>query len=308
MKRKKITIVGAGRVGSTAAFLTYFKELGDIVLWNRTQKTAKGIALDIMESGPVLGSDSNIIGTSDYKKTKGSDVIVITAGAQRKAGMSRDDLLNLNGKIVKEVTKKIVKYNKNAILIVVSNPLDAMVYLAKQVSGFKKNKIMGMAGILDSARFKSFIAKELKVSVEDVNTLVLGSHGDSMIPLLSHTSVKGNPLSKLMNKSKINQLIKRTRNAGAEIIKLQSSSAYYSTGACIVDMIEAILKDKKRIFPCAAYLNGEYGVKGIFMGVPVKLGSSGIEKVIQVKLTKQESNDFMKSAKYVKELVGKLNV
>jgi len=308
MERKKITIVGAGRVGSTAAFLCFVKELGDIVLWNRTAKTAKGIALDIMESGPLFGTDSKIIGTGDYKLSKNSDVVVITAGAQRKVGMSRDDLLDLNGKIVKDIVKNIIRYNKNAVLIVVTNPLDAMVYLAKKISGFKKNKVVGMAGILDTSRFKSFIAKQLNVGVDDVHALVLGSHGDSMVPLVRHTSVRRIPLTELMKKGKINELIKRTRNAGAEVIKLQGSSAYYSTGASIAEMVEVIVKDKKRVLPCSAYLNGEYGVNGIFMGVPVKLGSNGVEKVIEVKLSNQEEKEFLKSSRHVKELIGKLKI
>jgi len=307
MERKKITIVGAGRVGSTTAFLCFTRELGDVVLWNRTSKTAKGIALDIMESGPLFNTDSRIIGTNDYKKTKNSDVIIITAGAQRGKGMTREDLLELNGKIVKDVVKKVTRYSKNAILIVVSNPLDFMVHIAKEVSGFKKNKVIGMAGILDTSRFKSFIAKQLKVSVKDVHTLVLGSHGDSMVPLSDYTSVRGVPLSKLMRKSKINELIKRTKNAGAEIINLEGSSAFYSTGAAVTEMVEAIVKDKKRVLPCAAYLNGEYGVKGVFMGVPVKIGANGIEKIIDVKLSEQERKIFMKSANHVKSLIKNFN-
>jgi len=303
---KKITIVGAGRVGSTAAFWCFSKELGNIVLWNRTKGTAEGIALDITESSPLVESDVSIIGTNDFKKTKNSDVIVITAGAQRKAGMNRDDLLETNLKIVRSIVKNIKKYNKKSIIIVVTNPLDAMTYATLKESRFKRNKVMGMAGILDSSRFKSFVAKELNVGVEDVNALVLGGHGDTMIPLISHANVNSIPLTELLSKSKINKLVNRTKNAGAEIIKLEKSSAYYSTGISISEMIEAIVKDKRRILPCAAYLNGEYGVKGIFMGVPVILGKNGIEKIIQLKLSKDEKNKFRESANHIKKLIKKV--
>lgn len=304
----KITIVGAGKVGSTAAFLCYIKELGEVVLWNRTQRTAKGIALDIMESGPLFGTDSKIIGTSDYKKTKDSDIVVITAGAPRKEGMNRDDLLNSNGKIIKDITKKIVRYSKNCILIVVTNPLDAMVYVAKEVSGFNKNKVIGMAGVLDTSRFKSFLAKDLKVSVKDVNAVVLGGHGNSMVPVVSKCSVNGKPLNELMKSKKIREIVKKTRNAGADIIKLEESSAFISPGASIVEMVEAIVKDKRRVLPCAAYLNGEYGVRGIFMGVPVVLGSNGIEKIVELRLEKKEKKEFIKSANHIKELIESLKI
>jgi len=306
MNRKKISIIGAGRVGSTTALYCFLKELGDIVLWNRTANKAKGIALDMMESGPILNTDTQVIGTNDYRKTKNSDVIVITAGAQRTADMSRENLLKTNAAIVKDITKNVAKYSPNAVLIVVSNPLDAMVYVAKKVSGFKKNKVIGMAGILDSSRFKSFIAQELNVSVEDVNALVLGSHGDNMIPLVRHASVKGVPLTELMDKSVIKKLITRTRNAGKEIIQLEHSSAYYSTGAAITEMVEAIVKDKPRVLSCAAYLNGEYGVKGVYMGVPVILRAGGIEDILKVHLSKEEERAFKRSAKHVKELVAQL--
>jgi malate dehydrogenase len=306
VEQKKITICGAGRVGSTAALFCLLKELGDIVLWNRTGKVAQGIALDMMETKPLIDSDVSVIGTSDFKQTKGSDVVVITAGAQRKAGMNRDDLIDVNKKIVGDITQKVVRYNKHAVLIIVSNPLDAMVYHAKKVSGFPKQRIMGMAGILDSSRFKSFIAKELKVSVEDVHAMVMGSHGDAMIPLAQHASVRGIPLAQLMKRGKISQLVKKTRGAGAEVIKLQKSSAYYSPGASIAEMVESIVKDKKRVLPCAAYLSGEYGVRGIFMGVPVRLGSKGVERVLELTLTKQEKKQFARSAKKVKGLVAVL--
>ena len=304
--RKKITIVGAGRVGATTALWCLIKELGDVVLLNRTASTAKGIALDLMETTPLLAADVSIIGTDDYRKTKDSDVIVITAGAQRKVGMSRDDLVQLNGEIVRKTVKQLVRYNKHAILIVVSNPLDAMVYAAKEASGYPSYRVMGMAGILDTSRFKSFIGKALQVSVEDISALVLGSHGDAMVPLPNHTSVNGIPLTKLMNKKKIHKLIEHTRKAGAEVIKLQQSSAYYSPSASVVEMIESVLKDKKRVLPCAAYLTGQYGVKGIFMGVPTKIGASGVESILELPLDKKEMRAFQASVKHVKELIKKL--
>lgn len=304
--KKKITICGAGRVGSTAAFQCFQKELGDIILWNRTASTAKGLALDIQESGPLVQSDVKITGTSDYKKTRDSDVIVITAGAQRKEGMSRDDLVELNGKIVGDIVKNVCKYSKKAVLVIVSNPLDAMVYKAKKVSKFPKKRVLGMAGILDTSRFKSFIASELKVSVEDVHTMVLGSHGDSMVPLTNHTSVKGIPITELLSKAKINTLIKQTRNAGAEIIKLEKSSAFYSPGTSVAELVEAIIKDKKRVMPCSAFLEGEYGIKGIFMGVPCVIGAGGVEKILTVKLDAKAKQQFLKSAKAVKKVVKKL--
>lgn len=304
--RKKITIVGAGKVGSTAAFLCFTKELGNIVIWNRTSKIAKGIALDISESAPITDSDVSIIGTNDYKKTRGSDVIVITAGAQRKKGMSRDDLLELNVRIVKDIVKKIVKHNKKAIIICVTNPLDAIAFTTLKVSKFNKKRVIGMAGILDSSRFRSFIAKELKVGVEDVNAMVLGGHGDSMIPLISHANLNGIPLTTLLPKKKINKLVQRTRGAGAEIIKLEKSSAYYSTGYAITEMVESIVKNKRRIFPCSAFLNGEYNTKGIYMGVPVILGENGIEKIIKLKLSPDEKKQFKKSASHVQGLVKKI--
>lgn len=304
--RKKITIVGAGRVGSTTAFLCFTKELGNIVIWNRTPKTAKGIALDISESAPLTDSDVSIIGTNDYRKTAGSDVIVITSGSQRKKGMSRDDLLELNVKIVKDIVKNIVKYNKKAIIICVTNPLDAIAFTTLKVSKFNKKRVIGMAGILDSSRFRSFIAKELKVGVEDVNAMVLGGHGDSMIPLISHANLNGVPLTSLLPKKKINKLVKHTRGAGAEIIKLEKSSAYYSTGYAITEMVESIVKNKRRIFPCSAFLNGEYNTKGIYMGVPVILGENGIEKIIKLKLSPDEKKQFKKSAFHVQGLVKKI--
>jgi len=299
-------IVEAGRVGSTTAFWCFVKELGNIVLWNRTGEVAKGIALDISESAPLVDSDVTITGTDDYEKTKNSDVVVITAGAQRKAGMTRDDLLEVNLHIVRDVVKNIMKYNKDCIIIVVSNPLDAMTYATLKQSKLPKSNVVGMAGILDSSRFRSFVAKKLKVGVEDVNALVLGGHGDNMIPLTSHANVNGVPLTELLSKKDIDAIVERTKQAGAEIIKLEKSSAYYSTGISISEMVETIVKDKRRILPCAAYLNGEYGIHGVFMGVPVILGDEGVEKIVQLKLNKEEKNKFIKSAHFVKKLVEKV--
>jgi len=249
----KITICGAGRVGSIVAFECFRRELGNIVLYNRTAKTAKGIALDIQESGPLLDTDVKITGTGDFRQTKNSDVVVITAGAQRKEGMSRADVLDTNAKIVREITKNIAIHSKNAVIIVVSNPLDAMVFLVKKISKFPKNRVVGMAGMLDTSRFKSFIADELRMSVEDVHTLVLGSHGDFMVPLPGHTSVNGVPLQELMPKNKINQLIRHTRKAGAEIISLENSSAFFSPGVSVAEMVESIVKDKKRVMHVQIY-------------------------------------------------------
>jgi len=307
--RKKISIIGAGRVGSTTTQLCAYKELGDLVLWNRTPEIAQGLALDLMETAPIEGYDVNIIGTNDYSLTKNSDVVAITAGMQRQPGMTREQLLEQNAQIVKAITTEAVKYSPNCILIVITNPLDAMVYLAHKLSKFSKQKVIGMAGILDASRYRSFIAKELKVSVEDVSAMVLGGHGDFMVPLPAHTTVNGIPVKDLLFPEKINAIIERTRNAGAEILALEKeSSAFYAPAASLTQMIEAIVKDKHRVLPCAAYLNGEYGIKGIFMGVPVQLGSVGIEKILELGLTDKEKEELMKSANSIKELVKLLKI
>lgn len=303
---KKITIAGAGRVGSMTALWCFLKELGDVVLWNRTADTAKGIALDILEASPLLESDVNFVGTNTFSSTKNSDVVVITAGAQRTEGMSREDLLLTNARIVRDIVKNVAKYNKDAVLMVVSNPLDAMVHVAKAASTYPRTRVVGMAGILDSSRFKNFIAKELRVGVEEVSALVLGSHGDAMIPLPQHASVNGIPLTELLPKRTIHRLVERTRNAGAEVIQLEKSSAFFSPSASATEMIESVVKDKKRVLPCAAYLNGEYGVKGIFMGVPVKLGARGVEEILEVKLTLEEKKQFLAAAQGVRNLVAQL--
>lgn len=308
-KRKKITVIGAGFVGSTAAHWAASKELGDVVLVDVNEGAAKGKALDLFESSPVEMFDSRITGTSDYKDTADSDVVILTAGIPRKPGMSRDDLLATNTKIVKECTEGIIKYSPNCTIIVVSNPLDAMAYVCKKVSGFPKNRVIGMAGVLDGARFKSFIAEALNVSVKDVQAFVLGGHGDTMVPMPRHCSVGGVPLTEMLPKEQLDKLIDRTRNGGAEIVGLlKTGSAYYAPSASAVQMAEAILKDQKRILPCAVFLEGEYGVKGLFIGVLAKLGAEGVEQVIEVKLNEEEKAGLQKSIAAVQELVTALKM
>ncbi len=309
MGRKKITVVGAGHVGATTAHLAMLRELGDIVLIDIIEGVPQGKALDLYESSPVEGTDVRVLGTNQYSQTKNSDVVVITAGSPRKPGMSRDDLLQINTKIVKSVTEEVVKYSPNTILIIVSNPLDAMAYVAKTVSRFPKERVMGMAGVLDSARFRAFIAEALDVSVRDVTTFVLGGHGDEMVPFPRLTTVGGIPLMDLLPQSKIEELVTRTRNGGAEIVGLlKTGSAYYAPAASVCDMVESIVKDQKRILPCAAYLDGEYGVCGIYLGVPVKLGKGGVEKIFELKLNADEKKTLEKSIKAVEELTHKLKL
>lgn len=308
-KRKKITVVGAGFVGSTAAHWAASKELGDVVLVDINEGAAKGKALDLFESSPVEMFDSNVKGTSNYADTAGSDVVIITAGMPRKPGMSRDELLAVNTKIVRECTEGVAKYSPNSTLIIVSNPLDAMAYVAKKVSGFPKNRVIGMAGVLDGARFRSFIAEELGVSVKDVQAFVLGGHGDTMVPMPRHCSVGGVPLTEILPKDKLEKLVDRTRNGGAEIVNLlKTGSAYYAPSASAVQMAESILKDQKRILPCAAYLEGEYGVKGLFVGVLCKIGAGGVEQVIELKLNDEERAGLQKSINSVQELVTALKM
>ncbi|MFQ6110713.1 MAG: malate dehydrogenase, partial [Nitrospinota bacterium] len=286
MKRPKITIIGAGNVGATTAHWAAEKELGDIYLVDIMEGMPQGKALDLMQSGPVEGFDTRLQGCNTYEETADSDIVVITAGLARKPGMSREDLLEKNVAIVKPVTEQAVKHSPNCILIVVSNPLDAMVYVAHQVSKFPRNRIMGMAGILDTARFRTFIAMELGISVEDVQAMVLGGHGDTMVPLPQYATVSGIPISHFLDQATIDRLVDRTRKGGGEIVSLlKTGSAYYAPAAAVVQMVEAIIFDKKRILPCCAYLDGEYGEKDIFMGVPVKLGSDGVEEVIDLKLS-----------------------
>ena len=309
MKRKKITVVGGGFVGATAAHWVAAKELGDVVLIDIIEGMPQGKALDLLEATPVEGLDVNVLGTNDYADTANSDLVIITAGIARKPGMSRDDLLAINTGIVKDVTAQVAKYSPNAFLIVVSNPLDAMVYVAHKVSGFPANRVIGMAGILDSARFRSFIATELGVSVKDIQAFVLGGHGDTMVPLPRYTTVSGIPIPDLMSAERIEALVDRTRNGGAEIVNLlKTGSAFFAPSASAVQMAEAILKDQKRILPCAAYCDKEYGVGGYFVGVPVMLGAAGVEKIVEIKMTTEEKARFDKSVEAVKRLVETIKV
>ncbi len=304
---KKITVVGAGFVGATTAQRLAEMELGDVVLIDILEGVPQGKGLDLLESGPVCGYDSHIIGTNNYQDTANSDIVVITAGLPRKPGMSRDDLLLKNASIVKEVTAKAVKGSPDCILIVVSNPLDAMCHIAMKESGFPRHCVIGMAGVLDSARFRTFVAQELKVSVENTHAFVLGGHGDTMVPLPRYSTVAGVPITELMTKEQIARLVQRTRDGGAEIVKLLGTgSAFYAPSASIVEMVEAILKDKKKILPCAVHLEGEYGISGLFVGVPVKLGARGMEEIIQINLTTEEKAELQRSAKAVQQLVDVL--
>jgi len=307
--RKKISIVGSGNVGATAAHWIAAKELADVVLIDIIEGVPQGKGLDLLEAMPIEKRDSHVLGTNDYADTANSDIVIITAGIPRKPGMSRDDLLNTNYKIMSDVVGKVVKYSPNCILIVVSNPLDAMAQAAFKLSKFPRERVIGMAGVLDSARFRAFIAEELKVSVENVTAFVLGGHGDTMVPLPRYSTVAGIPITELIAPDRLAQLVQRTRDGGAEIVKyLKTGSAYYAPSAAATEMAEAILKDKKKILPCAAYLEGEYGIKGLYVGVPVKLGAKGIEQIIQIKLTSEEQAALNKSADAVKELVGVIGV
>lgn len=307
--RKKVTIVGAGNVGATAAHWLAAKELADIVLLDVAEGVPQGKALDLLEAMPVEKRDCHIVGTNDYADTADSDVVVITAGIPRKPGMSRDDLLNTNYKIMSDVVTKVVALSPESILIIVSNPLDAMAQAAYRQSGFPRERVIGMAGVLDSARFRTFIALELGVSVENVTAFVLGGHGDTMVPLPRYSTVAGIPITELIAPDKLAALVQRTRDGGAEIVKyLKTGSAYYAPSAATVEMVEAILKDKKKILPCAAYLNGEYGISGLFVGVPCKLGAKGLEQIIEIKLTQDEQQALQKSADAVKELCAVIGV
>jgi malate dehydrogenase len=307
--RNKVTVVGAGNVGSLVAERIFDKQLADVVLVDIVEGVPQGKALDLMQSAPIGGFDCRIIGTNNYQDTANSHIVVITAGLPRKPGMSRDDLVLKNYEIVKTVTEQVVQYSPNCILIIVSNPLDAMAQTAFKVSGFPRNRVLGMAGALDSARLRTFIAREVDASVEDVYAFVLGGHGDTMVPLLRYSTVAGIPITEWLAPEKIEQLIKRTRDAGAEIVSLlKTGSAFYAPSAGAVEMVESILKDKKRLIPCSVYLEGEYGIEGLFVGVPVKLGLNGMEKVIEIKLTDEEMAALRKSADSVKELVDIIGV
>jgi malate dehydrogenase len=307
--RKKVSIIGAGNVGSTAAHWLMAKELADVVMIDVVEGVPQGKALDLQQALPIERSDVHITGSNDYADTANSDVVIITAGIARKPGMSRDDLLQTNFKIMTDVVKNVVAYSPESILIVVSNPLDAMVQAAYRLSGFNRERVLGMAGILDSGRFKSFIAQELKVSVENMSCLVLGGHGDNMVPLVRYTTVASIPITELLSKERIDAIIQRTREGGGEIVKhLKTGSAYYAPSAAAVEMAEAILKDKKKILPCAAYLQGEYGINGYFMGVLCKLGAAGLEQIVEIRLNDEERAALMKSAAAVKELCDVIGV
>jgi malate dehydrogenase len=306
--RKKITVVGAGQVGSTVAQLTAYKNLGDVVIIDIVEGVPQGKALDLQESSCLQVFDSVVTGTNDYKDTANSDIVVITAGLPRKPGMSREDLLATNAKIVQSVTENIMEHSHDPIVIVVSNPLDAMVYMAKKTNNLPKNKIIGMAGVLDSARLRTFVSLELGCSLVDVDAMVLGGHGDSMVPLPRYTSVSGISITELMTPEQIERVVERTRKGGAEIVSLlKTGSAFYAPGASVVKMIEAILQDKRRILPCTAYLEGEYGWNGIFFGVPVMMGVHGIEKIIELNMTDEEQAALNKSAEDVKKTCGEID-
>jgi malate dehydrogenase len=307
--RPKITVVGAGHVGASVAQYTVEKELGDVVLVDVVEGIPQGKALDLLQAGPIHRYDAMVSGSNGYEETANSDVVVITAGLARKPGMTRDDLLFKNAEIVGSVVEQVVAHSKHAILVLVTNPLDAMVQLAWKKSGFPSKRVIGMAGVLDSARFRTFIARELDVSVENVTAFVLGGHGDTMVPLPRYSTVAGIPITDLLSAEKIEALVKRTANGGAEIVHhLKTGSAYYAPAAAAVEMVEAILKDKKKILPCAAYLEGQYRTKGLYVGVPVKLGRGGVEAIIEIQLKPDEQAAFDKSAAAVRELVEKLKL
>ncbi len=307
--RTKISVVGAGNVGATVAQLIAYKELGDVVMVDIIEGLPQGKALDLLEAGPVEGYDSQVTGANSYEATANSHIVVITAGIARKPGMSRSDLINTNANIVRAVTEQVVKYSPEAYLIVVSNPLDAMVHLTKHVSGFPKNRVVGQAGVLDSTRFRTFIAQELDVSVEDTQAFVLGGHGDTMVPLPRYSTVAGIPITHLLPQDTIDRLVQRTRDGGGEIVNLlKSGSAFYAPGASVVQMVEAIVRDKKRVLPCTAYLEGEYGLRNIYFGVPVKLGAGGVEQIIEIELTPEERAALEASAKEVEDTIRQLQL
>jgi malate dehydrogenase len=307
--RKKVSIVGAGNVGATAAHWIASKELADVVLIDVVEGIPQGKALDLAEAMPIEKRDVQVTGANDYTATANSDIVVITAGIARKPGMSRDDLLNTNFKIMSDVITKVVAQSPECILIIVSNPLDAMAQAAFRQAGFNRERVIGMAGVLDSARFRTFIAEELNVSVENVTAFVLGGHGDTMVPLPRYSTVAGIPITELIAPERLEQIVQRTRDGGAEIVKyLKTGSAYYAPSAAAVEMVEAILKDKKKILPCAAYLQGEYGIEGYYIGVPCKLGAAGLEQIIEIKLTPEEDAALKKSAEAVKELCAVIGI
>jgi len=307
--RKKITVVGSGNVGATVAHRLADKQLADVVLIDILEGVPQGKGLDLLESGPIEGYDVRIRGTNDYADTAASDLVVLTAGFPRKPGMSRDDLLKANYDVVKGTVEQVVKHSPDCIFIVVTNPLDAMAQTAYRVSGFSKNRVIGMAGILDTARYRTFIAEALNVSVQNVQGFVLGGHGDTMVPVPRYTTVAGIPVTELLPEEQLDQIIKRTANGGAEIVSLlKTGSAYYAPSAAVVEMIDAVFNDRKKILPCAAYLEGEYGIHGLFVGVPAKLGARGVEQIIEIRLTPEEQAALERSANAVKELVTVIGV
>lgn len=311
IKRRKISIIGSGFTGATTALMAAQKELGDVVIVDLPQleDPTKGKALDMLEAGPVQGFDANIIGTSHYEETGDSDIVVITAGVARKPGMSRDDLVNTNAGIMKSVTEQVVRYSPDCFIIVLTNPVDAMTYSVFKTSGFPKNRVIGQSGVLDTARFRTFVAQELNVSVEDVNGFVLGGHGDDMVPLIRYSNAGGIPLTKLIPQDRLDKIVERTRKGGGEIVSLLGTgSAYYAPAASLVQMVEAILKDKKRILPAIAYLEGEYGYHDLYLGVPTILGGNGLEKVIELDLTEDEKRDLDKSADSVRRVMQMLDI
>ncbi len=307
--RDKISIVGAGFVGATAAHWCAVKELGDVVLFDIVEGMPQGKALDLLEAGPVENYDLNIVGTNDYKDTAKSDIVVVTAGLPRRPGMTREDLVSVNGKIIKEVISNVVKHSPDAIIILVTNPLDSMVYLAKKVSGFPRERIIGQAGILDSARMRAFIALELNVSVENTHAFVLGGHGDEMVPLPRYSTVAGIPITEMLPPDRLKAIVQRTRKGGGEIVSLlKKGSAFFAPSAATMQMVEAILKDRKHILPCSVYLEGEYGLSDVCFGVPVKLGSAGVEQIIEIKLTEDEQTALNKSAELIRSSMVALEV
>lgn len=302
--RAKISVIGAGNVGKEVALWCALKELGNIVLWNRTAETATGNALDIMETGPIMGFDAKVNGTGDLNETKKSDIIVFTAGMPRKPGQTREQLVETNSAIVYPLIKKLAKLSPKSIIIIITNPLDAMAYLAYKASKFSRNKIIGMAGVLDSSRFSAFVSKELKVSIKDTESLTLGSHGEEMVPLPRFSTVNSIPLSDLLKKYKIKAIVEHTKKAGEEIIRLLGTNASISTGAAASRLIETILHDEKEILPCSVYLDGEYGIHDLFIGVPVILGASGVEKIVELKLNDSELKDLYRSAESIRKITA----
>ena len=306
---RKVSVIGSGNVGATAARSIADKELADVVILDILDGVPQGKALDILEACPVEGSDARVLGTNDYADTAGSDIVVLTAGLARKPGMSRDDLLQKNYAIIKSVTEQVVKYSPDCIIVPVTNPLDAMCQVVYRISGLPRERVIGMAGVLDSARMRTFIAQELNVSVENTHAFVLGGHGDTMVPLPRYSTVAGIPITELLTPETVDAIVARTAAGGAEIVKLLGSgSAYYAPGSAVVEMVEAILKDKKKILPCAAFLQGEYGISNLFVGVPVKLGAAGLEEIVEITLTEEENAALMKSADAVRELVQIIGV